>query len=105
MPGVFQLFAAVAMSFACVLQFAMSSSALQHHVFQNLHPVFFPVVRFTIRYSRLTRCTPLFSFREREKTLLGMGQYLPSGLGIAPTDRPSNFAPFGGRFMPQRLTA
>ena len=47
----------------------------------------------------------LFSFREREKNVLGMGQDLPSGLGIAPVDRPSNFVPFGGRLIPQRLTA
>ena len=44
-------------------------------------------------------------FHEREKNVLGMGRDLPSGLGIAPTDRPSNFVPFGGRLMPQRLTA
>ena len=32
MPGVFELFAAVARSFACVLHFIMSSCALHHHV-------------------------------------------------------------------------
>ena len=37
-PGVTQLFATVAMSFACVLHFAMSSAAFHLHVFQNLHP-------------------------------------------------------------------
>ena len=32
MPGVFQLFAVFAMSFACVLHLVMSSCALHHHV-------------------------------------------------------------------------
>ena len=44
-------------------------------------------------------------FHEREKNVLGMGRDLPSGLGISLVDRPSNFVPFGGRLMPQRLTA
>ena len=43
-------------------------------------------------------------FREREKNFLGMGQDLLSGLGISLVDRMSNFVPFGGRLMPQRLT-
>ena len=34
-PGVVQLFADVAMSFACVLHLAMSSCALHHHVFKT----------------------------------------------------------------------
>ena len=34
MPGVLQLFAVVAMSFACVLHLVMSSCALHHHVFK-----------------------------------------------------------------------
>ena len=39
-------------------------------------------------------------FLEREKNILGMGRGLPSGLGISPAVRPSNFVPFGGRLMP-----
>ena len=35
MPGVVQLFAVVALSFACVLHFIMSSCALHHHVFET----------------------------------------------------------------------
>ena len=35
MPGVVQLVAVVAMSFACVLHFMMSSCALHHHVFKT----------------------------------------------------------------------
>ena len=108
MPGVFQLFVVVAMSFACVLHFSMSSSALHHHVFQNLHPFGFP------RFSPLSVLSPdtlararrpsQTLFREREKNVLGMGRDLPSGLGISPVDHPSNFVPFGSRLMPQRLT-
>ena len=52
-----------------------------------------------------TRCTSQFSFRERDKNVPGMGRYLSSGLGISPVDLLSNFVPFGGRLMPQRLTA
>ena len=44
-------------------------------------------------------------FHEREKNHLGMGRDLPSGVGITPVDRPSNFVLFGGRLMPQQLTA
>ena len=36
--GVFELFVVVAMSFACVSHFSMSSSAFHLHVFQNMHP-------------------------------------------------------------------
>ena len=32
MPGVLQLFAVIALSFACVLHLVMSSCALHHHV-------------------------------------------------------------------------
>ena len=52
-----------------------------------------------------TRCTSQTLFREREKNVLRMDRDLPSGLSISPVDRPSNFVPFGGRLMPQRLTA
>ena len=34
MPGVLQVFAVVALSFDCVLNLVMSSSALHHHVFK-----------------------------------------------------------------------
>ena len=34
MPGVFQFFDVVALSFACVLHIVMSSCALHHHVFK-----------------------------------------------------------------------
>ena len=96
------------MSFACVLHFAMSSSAFHLQVFQNLHPFGFP--RFSplsvLSTDTLARaCRPFRTlFREREKNVLGMGRDLPSGLGISPVDRPSNFVLFGGRLMPQRLT-
>ena len=86
----------------------MSSYAFHLHVFQNLHPFGFP------RFSLLSVLSPdthararrpyQTLFLEREKNVLGMGRDLPSGLGISPVDRPSNFVPFGGRLMPRRLT-
>src|SRR5215216_361831 len=51
-----------------------------------------------------TRCTPQISFCEREKNVLGMGRDLSSGFGTSPVGRLSNFVPFGGRLIPQRLT-
>ena len=77
--------------------------------FKILHPFGFP------RFSPLSvlstdtlaraRRTSQTLFRERDKNVLGMDRDLPSGLGIAPVDRLSNFIPFGGRLIPQRLTA
>ena len=69
-----------------------------------MHPVICPVVRFAIRHSHMHPCTPLILFHEREKNILGMGRDLSSGLGTSPVGRLSNFGPFGGRLMPQRLT-
>ena len=96
------------MSFACMLHFAMSSYALHHHVFQNLHPFVFP------RFSPLSVLSPNILARarrlsqtlfcERGKNIHEMDLDLPSGLGISPVDRPSNFVPFGGRLLPERLT-
>ena len=69
-PGVCQLFAVIAMSFACVLHFAMSSYAF--HIMSScalrcirvrfLHPSIFPVVRFAIRHLYVLRhpLLPLF---------------------------------------------
>ena len=96
------------MSFACVLHFAMSSSAFHLHVFQNLHPFGFPWFSLFSVLSPTTLacacCTSQFLFREREKNILGMGRELTSGLGISPVDHLSNIVPFGGRLMPQWLT-
>ena len=96
------------MLFACVLHFAMSSSAFHPHVFQNLHLLWFP------RFSPLSVPSPTtlarahgtsqFLFCESLKNVLGMGRDLPSGLGISQVDLPSNLVPFGGCLMPQRLT-
>ena len=69
-----------------------------------MHPSIFPVVRFEIRHSHMHRRTPLVSFRERVLNVLGMDQDLPSGLGIPPVDRLSNFVLFGVCLMLQRLT-
>ena len=68
------------------------------------HPSFFPVVRFAIRHFYVHRRTPLVSFRERVLNILGMDRELPSGLGTPPVDRLSNFIPFGGHLMLQRLS-
>ena len=96
------------MSFACVLHFAMSSSAFHLHVFQNLHPFGFPrfsplSVLSTATLARARRPSQTL-FCETPKNILRMGRDLPSGFGISPVDCPSNFGAFGGRLMPQRLT-
>ena len=57
-----------------------------------------------ITLARIRRTSEFF-FYEREKNVLGMDRDLTSGLGTSPVDRLSNFVPFGGRLMPQRLTA
>ena len=69
-----------------------------------MHSNIFPVVRFAIRHSYVHRHTPFVFFRERVLNILGMDRDLPSGLGTPPVDRLSNFVPFGGRLMPERLT-
>ena len=104
MPGVFQLFAVVSMSFSCVLHFIMSSCALHCIRVRLMHPSLFPVVRFAIRHSYALRRPPLLYFLEWVLNTLGMDRVLPSGLGIAPVDRLSSFVPFGGRLVLQRLT-
>ena len=70
-----------------------------------LHPVTFSVVRFRIRHSPMHPLHLSDFYYEREKNVLGMGRDLSSGLGTSPVGRVSNFVPFGGRLMPQRLTA
>ena len=69
-----------------------------------MHPSIFPIICFAIRRSYVLRRPPLLSFREWVLNFLGMARGLPSGLGIAPVDRLSNFVPFGGRLVLQRLT-
>ena len=70
-----------------------------------MHPSIFPVVRFAIRLSYVTRRPLLVSLRERVLNFLGMARGLPSGLGIPPVDRLSSFMPFGVCLILQRLTA
>ena len=70
-----------------------------------MHPKLFPVVRFVIRLSYVTRRPLLASVRERLLNFLGMARGLSSGLGIAPVDRLSSFVPFGVRLILQRLTS
>ena len=101
MPGVLQLFAVVALSLlACHALHIMSSCALHCIRVRLMHPSIFPVVRFAIRHSYALRRSPFVSRCERVLNFLGMARGLPSGLGIAPVDRLSNFIPFGGRLTP-----
>ena len=103
-PGVCQLFAVVALSFACVLHFIMSSCALHCIRVRLMHPSIFPVVHFAIRRSYALRRSPFISRCEWVLNILGMDRVLPSGLGIAPVDRLSSFVPFGARLVLQRVT-
>ena len=104
-PDVIQLFTVLAMSFACVLHFAMSSSAFHPHVFQNLHP--FGFSRFSLLsvrspdHSRAPVAPSQTLFHVRVLNFLRMARVLPSGLGIAPVDRLSSFVPFGSRLILQ----
>ena len=108
MPGVCQLFAIIAMSFACVLHFAMSSSAFHPHIFQNLHPFgfsrFSPLSVRSPDHLRAPVAPSQTLFHVRVLNFLGMSRGLRSGLGIAPVDRLSSFVPFGVRLILQRLT-
>ena len=94
----------VALSFACVLHFIMSSCALHCIRVRLMYPSIFPIVRFAIRRSYVLRRSLLSYLRERVLNILGMARGLPSGLGIAPVDRLPSFVPFGGRLILQRLT-
>ena len=69
-----------------------------------MHPSIFPVVRLAIWHSYVIRRPLLVSFHVRVLNFLGIARGLPSDLGIAPVDLMSNFVPFGGRLMLQRLT-
>ena len=55
-PGVFQLFIVIAMSFACMLHFIMSSCAL-HHLFLIPASVRVPPVPSVVRYEPNHTCT------------------------------------------------
>ena len=64
-PGVFQLFAVVAMSFTCVLHLAMSSSTLHHHVFKTcIRPgsLILSAVRFESNHTRPSAECPKYYF-------------------------------------------
>ena len=69
-----------------------------------LHSSIFPVVRFAIRRSYVTRCPFLPLFHVRVLNVFGLDRDLPSGLGLLPVDRLSSFVPFGLRLVLQRLT-
>ena len=94
----------------CILPCHLLHFISCHHVHcicirvRLLHPSIFPVVRFAIRHSYVTRRPLLSSSRVRVSNFLGMGRGLSSGLGIPPVDHRSSFVPFGGRLVLQRLT-
>ena len=104
-PGVFQLFAVIAMSFACVLHFITSSCAFHFaYMFVSCIRAFSPL---SVLQSGapMTSGVPRFvSCCEWVLNVLEMARGLPSGLGIAPVDHLSSFVPFGGRLILQRLT-
>ena len=113
MPDVFQLFAVVDMSFACVLHNVICLRVAYCHVImcisfcirvRLMHPSIFPVVRFAIRRSYALRHSPSVSRCERVLNVLEMDRVLPSGLGLLPVDRLSCFVSFGLRLILQRLT-
>ena len=111
-PGVCQLFAVVAMSFACVLHFAMSSSAfhIMSSCASHLHTCsshaseHFPRCPFCNPALLCHPTPPFVSFHVRVLNFLGMARALPSGLGTPPIDRLSSFVSFGLRLILQRLT-
>src|SRR3954468_6699536 len=100
------------MSCACVLHFAMSSSACRimsscasHlHTCSSHESEHFPRCPFCNPALLCPPAPPFTFFRERVLNLLGMDRGLPSGLGITPVDRLSSFGSFGGRLILQRLT-
>ena len=69
-----------------------------------MHPSIFPVVRFAIQRSYVTRCPFLPIFHVRVLNIFGLDRYLSCGLGLLPVDRLSSFLPFGLRLILQRLT-
>ena len=69
-----------------------------------MHPSIFPVVRFAIRRSYVTRWSFLPSFCVRVLNISGLDRDLSCGLGLLPVDRLSSFVPFGLRLILQRLT-
>ena len=77
MPGVFKLFADVAMSFSCVLHFIMSSCALHHHVFFELAsarvPQFSPLSVLSPDTLARARGMSKILFYKWPKNVLGMG--------------------------------
>src|SRR3954466_11237985 len=100
------------MSCACVLHFAMSSSAFHimsscashSHTCLFLASEHFPRCSFCNPALLCSPASPFTFFRERVLNFLGMDRGLPSVLGIAPVDRLSSFGSIGGRLILQRLT-
>ena len=82
----------------------MSSCALHLHTCSCHASEHFPRCPFCIP---ALLCPPVVlstSFHVRVLNVLGLDRDLPSGLGLLPVDRLSNFVPFGVRLILQRLT-
>src|SRR3954466_3081525 len=100
------------MSFACVLHFAMSSSAFHimsscashSHTCSSYASEHFPRCPFCNPALLCSPASPFAFFRERVLNFLGMDRGLTCGLGIALVDRLSSFGSIGGRLILQRLT-
>src|SRR3954471_12148975 len=100
------------MSCACVLHFAMSSSAfhIMSSCASHLHTCsshaseHFPRCPFCNPALLCSPASPFTFFRVRVLNLLGMDRGLTCGLGITPVDRLSSFGSIGGRLILQRLT-
>ena len=86
MPGVLQLFAVVALSFACVLHLGMSSCALHHHVFSKLAFVrvsqFFLLPVLSPDTLARARGTSEIVFYKWLENVLGLGWKLACGIFI-----------------------
>src|SRR3954468_8538301 len=100
------------MSCACVLLFAMSSSAfhIMSSCTSHLHTCsshaseHFPRCPFSNPALLCHPASPFTYFHVRVLNILGMDRGLTCGLGLLPVDRLSSFVPFGLRLVLQRLT-
>ena len=106
MPGVLQLFAVVAMSFACVFHFIMSSCALHHHVL-NLHSSgfseFSPLSVLSPDTLPRARGTSEILFYKWQENALRIGWKLACVVVLLLVGRPPSFIAFGVRLIAQPL--
>ena len=105
MPGVFQLFAVVALSLlVCHASHIISSRAFDLHTCSFHASEHFSCCPFC---NLALLCHPVSlstSFRVRVLNVFGLDRDLSCGLGLLSVDRLSSFEPFGLRLVLQRLT-